>query len=162
MRDDPIDAPIPEEFKPDTYYDERLAEDMKRLAEVRAMSDAECGWAAIAEHDDAVSRRAKYITDKDAEAARLNAMLAKVQAWNPPTPDHSEMKSFMIQQLEVSMPGDYVPANPVLLDGLTWRMQTIERLTEAAVRHQEEIRKENDRAAGRTEWLRQLRQSLAA
>ena len=157
-----MDAPIPEEIAPQTgFNDEVLARDMKRLGDVQAMTNAECEAAALAEHKEAVRHRAEYIAKKDAEAARLNAMLAKVRAWDPPSADHQEMKSFMIQQLTISMPGAYVPSPALFLDGETWRKQTIGRLSESVVRNKEEVRKERERAASRTEWIKQLRRSLA-
>lgn len=162
MRDDPMDAPIPDEFKPDTYYEQRLATDKKRLGEVQAMTNADCETAAIEAHREALASRKKYLADKDIEASRLNAMLAKVRTWNPPTPDHVEMKKFMIQQLTDSLPGDYAPAIPALLDGHSWRQSEINRLADSVVSAQKEVAKEIERARGRTEWVKALRNSLAA
>lgn len=163
MREDPMDAPIPDEIKPETsYYANRVDEDMERLGEVHAMTDAEAAAAAQAAHDEAMASRAKYLSDKESEAGRLNAMLAKVRAWHPPTRDHVEMKSFMIEQLTISMPGKYTPTIPVLLDGATWRQEQIDSLSEAVARSRKEVEKETERAKNRTEWVKNLRASLAA
>lgn len=163
MRDDPMDAPIPDEIKPETsYYADRLADDMKRMGDIQAMTNAEADAAALAAHDVAVASRAKYLSDKETEAGRVNAMLAKVRAWHPPTPDHIEMKTFMIQQLTISMPGEYVPAIPLLLDGATWRKEQIDGLAEGIVRSRKQVDEEIARAAGRNEWVKSLRASLAA
>lgn len=163
MRDDPMDAPIPEEIKPETnYYDERIAADMKRMGDIQAMTNDEASAAALAAHDEAVASRRKYLADKETEAGRLNAMLAKVRAWRPPTLDHAEMKKFMIEQLTMSMPGDYCPAMPILLDGATWRQTQIDDLAKSVVRNKTEREKEIERARGRTEWVKALRTSLAA
>lgn len=163
MRDDPMDAPIPDEFEPSTkYYDERLAADKKRLGEIQAMTNADAETAALEAHRSAAASRSKYLADKEVEAERLNAMLAKVRTWSPPTPDHTEMKKFMIDQLTMSLPGDYAPSIPALLDGATWRQQEIDRLADSIVYSQKEIAKEVERARGRTEWVRALRTSIAA
>lgn len=161
MRDDPADAPIPSEFVPDTkYYDDRLAADKKRLGEVQAMTDAEANTAAIEVHRQALASRSKYLANKDTEASRLNSMLAKVRAWSPPTADHDGMKTFMIEQLTISLPGDYAPSIPALLDGQTWRQQEIDKLADSIVYNQKEIAKEIERTRGRSEWLKALRASL--
>ena len=163
MREEPMDAPIPDEFSPDTsYYDGRIATDLAQMGNVQAMSRAEADAAANSEHAEALESRRKYLEDKDVEAARINAMLAKVRAWEPPTPEHAEMKSFMIEQLRISLPGDYVPSIPELLDGRTWRQNMIDQLSKNVVRNREERQKEIDRAKGRTEWVKALRASLAA
>jgi hypothetical protein len=161
MREDPADRPIPDEIAPETsYYDKRVAEILKRMGDVQAMTNAEADEAAAAEHAEALVSRAKYLADKDAEAARLNAMLMKVRKWQPPTPDHVEMKNFMIDQLTISMPGNYAPHMPVVLDGPTWRGTTIGDLAASIVRDRKEIAKEIERAAGRTKWVKALRSSL--
>lgn len=161
MRDDPVDATIPDEIKPETtYYDDRIAADMKRMGEIQAMTYAEADAAATATHQEALASRAKYLADKDSEATRINAMMAKVRAWHPPTPDHVEMKKFMIDQLTISLPGSYTPEIPALLDGITWRAKEIDRLADAVVYAKTERAKEIERARGRTEWVKALRASL--
>lgn len=163
MRDDPMDAAIPDEIKPDTkYYDDRIAADMKRMGEIQAMSMEDANTAALEAHRQALASRTKYLADKEIEAGRLNDMLAKVRAWEPPTPEHVEMKKFMIDQLTISLPGDYAPAIPALLDGQTWRQQEIDRLADSVVYLQKERDKEIDRAKGRTEWVKALRASLVS
>ena len=163
MRDDPIGAPIPETVEPQTnYYEDRLSADKKRLGEVQAMTNADCDTAALEAHREALASRSKYLANMELEASRLNSMLAKVRAWHPPTPDHTEMKKFMIQQLTISLPGDYAPSVPALLDGPTWRQQEIDRLADAIVYSQKEVAKEIERARGRTEWVKALRESLSA
>jgi hypothetical protein len=161
MREEPMDAAIPEEFAPDTsYYDNRIASDLKEMGRIQAMSRAEADAAAHAEHQSALESRRRYLADKETEAGRINAMIAKVRTWEPPTSDHVEMKSFMLEQLRISLPGDYVPSIPELLDGRAWRQKKIDDLSAAVVRNREEVRKEVERAKGRTEWVKALRASL--
>mgnify|MGYP001589050211 CR=1 FL=1 len=163
MREEPSNAPIPEEFKASTsYYDQRIADGLKRLGDIQAMTNAEAEAAAKAAHEEALRSRAKYLSDKDVEAGRLNAMLEKVRAWVPPTPDHQEMKKFMIQQITISMPGSYAPSIPVLMDGAAWRKQETDNLAQSVADAKNERAKEIDRTASWNEWLKQLRRSLAA
>src|SRR6185437_5714856 len=77
MRDDPRDAPILDEIKPDTkYYDDRIAADTKRIDEIQAMTLADADTAALEAHREAMASRSKYLADKEVKAGRLNAMLA--------------------------------------------------------------------------------------
>ena len=39
---------------------------------------------------------------------RYETMLAEVEAWQPPTPDHEELKRFMADQLRESKRGETV------------------------------------------------------
>lgn len=162
MRDDPIDAPIPEEFEPDGYYAKWVAEGLKELGDVQAMTDGDANQAAVQAYQDARKSRADYLQRQETEAERINAMLAKVRAWTPPTPNHHEMKKFMIEQLTISLPGSYAPSAPELLDGATWRQRKIDELTKSVAYSKVEREKEIDRAKTRTKWVKDLRASLSA
>lgn len=162
MREEPMDAAIPEEFTPATeYYDKRIEAGKARLAEVLVMTTAESEVAALAEHEKAVADRDRYLAEKEIEVGRVRSMIAKVEAWEPPSSDHAEMKQFMLQQLSISLPGDYVPSVPERVDGATWRSALISQLDKQISRDKDERAKEVERAAGRTEWVRKLRASLS-
>lgn len=161
MRDEPFSAKIPDEIAQDTsYYDGRIADVEDTLAELQDMTDAEATAAAQAAYDKAVAYREEYLRKQIIEENRINAMLAKVHAWKPPTPDHAEMKSFMTQQLTISLPGDYMPSVPPLLDGPTWRGEEIKRAAKDLAYYRTELAKEIERANGRNGWLKALRGSL--
>lgn len=161
MREEPADAPIPEEFAPATeYYDKRIEAGKARLAEVLVMTTAESDAAALAEHEKAVAGRDRYLAEKEIEAGRVRSMIAKVETWEPPSPDHAEMKQFMLEQLSISLPGDYVPSVPERVDGAAWRSALISQLDKQITRDKDDRTKEVERAAGRTEWVKKLRASL--
>lgn len=163
MRDDPMDTPIPDEFVPNTeYYDNRIADDSKLMGKIQAMTNAEADEAAQGAHAEAAASRTQFLANKELESSRLNAMLMKVRAWQPPTPEHHEMKTFMVEQLTISLPGNYAPSIPAAMDGATWRKCELDRLAESVVRNKKEWDSEIDRSASRTKWVKALRQSLAA
>jgi hypothetical protein len=147
MRDEPMNAPIPDELTPNVkHYDERIEADLKRMGDVQAMTRAQADEAAAKEHSDALASRALYLAEQEAGAARLNAMMAKVRAWEPPTSDHAPMKLFMLEQLRISLPSDYAPAIPEILDGRAWRQKEIDRLSASVVRDRKYRDEEIDRA----------------
>lgn len=164
MRDDPSDARIPEEFKPDDYYLTAVQQAEVRLGRVLAMTPAECDGAAKREHDEAEKYAADYVAKKAQERQRYQAMIEKVEAWKVPSSEHAEMKSFMLEQLRKSIDFDcgdgYTPAVEPLLSGVDWRHQQIARLTQALDRSRESLREEEERCRKRSEWVRQLRESL--
>lgn len=161
MRDDPMDAPIPEVIAPSTaYFDERITAAERRLDELQGMTAVERETAAQAAYADAMASRQKYLDDKQIEAGRLNAMLGKVRAWVPPTPDHTGLKEFMVQQLTDSLPGDYAPAIPEHLDGQEWWRREVKKTADDLAYQKRERAKEIDRASGRTGWIKALRASI--
>lgn len=164
MRDDPADAPIPEEFTPDTkYHDEQLVEATARLATLKEMSSD----ARRDEIEAAFRERSKQWEKSEAERARTQAryeaMLAKVREWEPPSPDHTEMKAFMEKQLVDSIEWDCRPTDPPKKPTpQEWHAAEIERANWNLRYHTEQRADEIRRAAERTKWISDLRASLAA
>lgn len=151
---------IPEEFHPSTYHLEACLRDQQRQRDVCAMSDAECEAAALRAYTDEVARRSKSLQRDADENERLYSMLRKVESWVPPTTEHIELKNFMIQQLTVSLNQHYERPMPVLLSGAVWRQAELARLEKSIAYLKAEHAKEEDRARGRTRWVRELRDSL--
>ena len=162
MRDDAMDTPIPEQFEPSSYNTKRLAETKAELTRVLAMSDTDCATEAKAEYDKA--RQYKIEADaKDTQTAeRYNAMIARVDDWEPPTPEHVELKRFMLQQLNESVRFDcgYERKEPKPFTAQEWRTQKLEQLRRDVVYHQKEHEAELERTASRNKWIADLRESV--
>jgi hypothetical protein len=166
MRDESSKAPIPERFEPKTsYYDEALASAKARLAELLAMSPEAVTAAAEESHKDAVARWSARRAARAAERQRYEAMLAKVAAWEPPTPEHDGMKKFMADQLRESIKfdcsGDY-DDEPVALAGPAWLEKETETARWDIGRYAKHRREEIARTEDRNKWLADLRASLAS
>lgn len=162
MRDDPADAPIPEEFAPSPFYAARVVEDEKNLAAAREWDDATAEREARATYDREVSQWNESRIEREAMRQRYQAMLAQVQAWTPPTADHQGLKDFMSEQLRDSIrcDCDYEPTIPKLLSGEAYRGMTIARLEQSLEYARQHQAEEIQRAETRTQWVRRLRESL--
>jgi hypothetical protein len=164
MRDDPKDASIPEEQRPGSYYIESVQRDEVALGRLLTMSGPDCEAAAIKAHEAAVTYAADYLAKRRTERERYKAMIAKVEAWTPPSADHVNMKKFMLDQLNESLKfdcgGDYSPTVEPLLSGSGWRLQQIARAKESLERSRKSLAEEEERVRGRNKWVRELRESL--
>lgn len=163
MRDEAPGAPIPERFEPSPFYALMAEEARARIAEIAYWDDAEAQRQALA----ACVAEGRRIAERNAESVavrgRYEAMLAQARAWRPPTPDHFELRKFMISQLEESIRFDCWTdtSEPHLLTAAAYRAQELayarDRAARAVVHQDEEIA----RAGGHTEWVRALRASLS-
>lgn len=164
MRDDPKDAPIPDEFTPSEYHVTALAKAEARLAELATYdldrAEREAGAEYVA--------RLKYEREREerrlAEKARYEAMLDKVLAWEPPTEQHVEMKKFMVDQLESSIGFDCSPIawpEPVKSSPQEWLAAARASAEHDVEYHTKHLAEDRERAAGRTAWVAALRQSLS-
>lgn len=133
------------------------------LGEAWARTDEE--WAAlqataIAEAD---KYRVDYLAKREAISERYEEMLAAVREWEPPTPDHSELKKFMVEQLEESIRfdvGDWIPDIPEELPVVEYREREVGRLARALERDTQLLAKERERVRGQNAWVVALYDSL--
>lgn len=164
MRDEPLDAPIPDEFEPHTsYYDESEAKARATLKFLDSASLVELAHGAEAYNAERVAYRDEYLAKARLAEERIDVMLAKVEAWEPPTDEHVNFKSFVVDQLTETRRhdgvGGYVPdATPLSVDEwVEHERSTAEGNITYATKHR---RDEIARTAERNAWVRALRESL--
>lgn len=88
----------------DGYYHERKKEVEAELADARGLSLEEWEAKAVEEHAADIASSASLRAEKKANAARLEAMLAKVRAWRPPSSHHDALREYMISQINLCLP----------------------------------------------------------
>lgn len=95
------------------------------------------------------------------------SMLEKVQKWNPPTKDHQNMKNFMISQIEESISFDCNTEynNERIISAVTqtyseWLKSKKEKLIWDIDYHKEQLAKETQRNDERSNWVKNLIDSL--
>lgn len=163
MRDEPLDAPIPERFEVSDYHLKALKharEEQKRLSK---LSDEECEAEALASFTDAKRDYLDSIKEKQATEAAYRAMLEKVRQWQPPTPDHEGLKAFMVEQIEQSIKHDcatdyLVP--PHARTGQEWVNLCMSQQARDIEYHGDHYDEDLQRARDRSEWVKALRESL--
>lgn len=168
MRDQSLDAQIPDRFEPSTYHTDKLIETKQLLAEVEALTDEECAARADAEANQENRRREEMYRDSDALSGRYQDMRQQVQAWEEPTEEHRNLKRFMLEQLAESQlfdchnREDYEEffGEVEIPNGAEWRAKTLANIHKDIAYHTEQYQAEVQRVAGRNLWIQQLRNSL--
>ena len=164
LRDNPMDEGIPERFWASKYHAEAIEKCRHELAALALMSDSDCESAAQLSYDAKVKDQTEYINGKIVQRATYEAMLAQVENWTPPTPDHVGLRDFMLQQIRETIrfdcSGDYNKPAIVLETGQEWADKRLWELTRDLEYHKTEYAKEVARAREATEWVRALRGSL--
>lgn len=165
QRDEPLDAPI-RKREPDTYYLKELEKAKKDLADFLTNPPTEDSLAK--EYEEKVERMRKEDAEinknKQELKARYEAMLKKVQDWNPPTSDHENLKNFMIKQLNESIDFDchvydqvdrFLTKEQYIKDGLS--SIHLEKLVEY---YQEQWDKQIESCNNVNKWIEELVNSL--
>lgn len=164
MRDDPMDTPIPDEFKISDYHIKRLTEIQSEFEFINRMTIDEAAIKAKEEYEQKRKYNEQQIKERDGLRLKYNDMLIKVKNWQPPTSDHFGLKDFMIQQITSSMDFDcgttYYEKPIELLTGEQWLLNKKQSLFNDIDYHTKEHQKEVDRVAQRNQWIKQLRESI--
>lgn len=164
MRDEPSDAPIPDQFEPSDWSAKRLEEARQERDRLYAMSDQDAQAEADREVAEYHEARVKAEAEHKERRVRYEAMIAKVRAWEG-APEG--IKDFALQQLESGM--DFDCGRPFRFyrdepagDGVAWKAAALVEVARDIEYHAGEDAKERARTERRNAWLAQLRASLAA
>ena len=163
LRDEPADAPIPEKFEPNiSYNQEEGAEAQKRLLELQRMSQDEMNTGAASEYEQNCNEFIQAAAREERHRLRYKTMLEKVRAWEPPTGDHYELRTFMLEQLRQSIEFDCNGhrKHPKRLTPAEWYKQECENASKSLDRHNKAVVEEIKRTESRNAWLADLRKSL--
>ena len=165
LRDEGFDKPIPEVFEPSQWNAKELAKAKAKLENLEAMSGDQRGVFCRAQKQKAIKDARRRLQESRAENTRLDAMLVAVKAWTPPTGKHTELKNFMLEQLGISRDSTDYPEQDLAEAEAKSTEQYYADAVAGARRgieyYKREQTKENERASDRSEWVRQLRESLA-
>lgn len=165
MRDEPSGAPIPDVFEPSDYHSTKVLEARAMLAQLEAMSEAHAKRAADKAWDDAETHRIGRLLELASLREKYTAMLSQAKAYVAPTPDHEQFRTFMCEQIEQSIDFDcdtkYHDAPTTRLSALEWLGQQRAQAIHDIEYHSKSDAEEIDRAAKRTAWVANMRQSLA-
>lgn len=164
MRDESLDAKIPEQFEPDQYYAKRLEEDRLALDRWKALSDDEKLIEIKEGMKENIKRWEELIEEKKKNNFIFEAMLSKIESWQPPSPEHVNFKKFMIEQLKTSIDSvDYYEE-----EIKKQQEKKIEDLVKARTEYlehdiaydQDEHNEEVERTELRNKWVSDLRAAL--
>lgn len=164
MMDQPMDAPIPDVFKPSDYYTKALQEAQETLAHLERMTPQQAVAYGDAKRREEIEMTNAPPAKQVAERARLYAMQTQVNAWIPPSSDHDSLKRFMLDQINISLnDAGYAESNEVETDSKSCTGYYHDALIYARIDVSactEELEKQRQRCARNTNWVRLLRESL--
>lgn len=166
MRDEPANAPIPDEFKPTDYHIKALEKAQSELKRIQSLTDDDCQREMEKERKEKIEHAEKGISETNVLRQKYNTMLLQAKAYIPPAPDHEGFKKFMVEQIEQSIDFDCSTdyyRNEVKKfpkDIGAWRGQKIDKAMWDINYHTKENTEEIHRTNSRNLWIKQLRESL--
>ena len=161
QRDEPLDVP-PRSRPHDDYHDKELAKAKARLHELSSMSDESARALWQAECDQHRKFNSEYRREHEMTSKRYLEMRAAVKTWKPPTPEHVDMKKFMLQQIDAcssEWDGEPYQATDVATPA-DWLALQIEGAARDVTYHMEKAAEGLERETESQRWLDALVSSL--
>lgn len=167
LRDEPMSAAIdiePEPIEKNHHY-EHLCTAIDELKGLKDDPDAAIDRHLAKLSEDGV-RQAQERGKRVRRAMRYREMLQHVLEWEPPSPEHEELKARMVNSLENSLHWDtqaHASASPEVQASASreqlWLGQVAFWANEVAY-HYEQLQKDMERMRVRTAWLQALNESV--
>ena len=101
LKDEPLSVPTPTKFDPNTYYKKRLEDEKANFEKFKAMSFEEARDEMIKAYKDRVDMYKSMLEGSLKRNKQYAKIRAEVEDWNPPTPDHIELKKFALKQIDM-------------------------------------------------------------
>jgi hypothetical protein len=167
MKDESFDKEIPQEFKPSQYNKNKIVEIEEDMKKLKLLSNSELQKKAKEEYRKEKNRLNKNINESLKLEFEYKIMLKKCTDWEPPTDEHKNLKSFMIDQIIESVKFDcnikyYIEELNALklLSGKEYFNKKNAELVKSLEYHKKQNIEEINRTTKRNKWLKQLRDSL--
>lgn len=166
LRDSSISVlPTEENVKEGDYTQEKLEAAKAKLDRFIHMEDAELERLTQEANEEARVALEKSLEENERRSTAYLGMIAQVEAWTPPSPDHEGLKEFMLEQLRDSLKhdcheDDYIRRWHPQYTTRQFRANQIDSAARDIAYHREQVGKVRERNEGREKWVRDLRKSL--
>jgi len=163
QRDDSLSEGVQLTEEVSSYHEESLAEAQKEYLRLRKMrQSARLRFSAV-QFAATLKNGVESARENQEQHLRYSTMLGKVASWEPPTPDHAGLKTFMVEQLTESIEFDCshtfgLDEIQAAMDGdpLMFHTKALESAKWSIGYHEEKLVEEHERIGGRNQWKQDL------
>ncbi len=165
LRDEPAGGEIiPEVFVPSTHNLDAANKAKEEFINISNMTYLELKEKCDLEYEESEKNRIGWLNKRNTQLSAYEKMLEEVFSWNPPTPEHNELKNFMIKQIEDSIKFDCninyynTPTERQTPD--EWLSERKSMLEQNIKYHLNAYNQEVERTNKKNAWISALRESL--
>lgn len=165
-RDTPLSHEVKGEYEPSNFYLKQKQQAERELEEFKTKPLSELQAKLDKQYEERMQEAKKAIKEKMETKKRYIDMIEKVQAWEPPTEEHINLKEFSINQLKESMDFDcstkyyeetLTKPKPLASD---WKEEMIAHLESNISRYEKSYQEEVERTEQRNNWIKELKDNL--
>lgn len=172
LRDESLDHEY-EPRTPSDYHQKEIAKAKQLLIDAEKLTDDEIVDTRKKQLEDSKKYHLEAIEKAKKSNVQMNKILSDVRKWQPPTPDHTGFKDFMIEQIEKTIDFDCetdyhdkglieIETELLTINASEIRNQMIEQAKKDLAYHNAENLKEIQRCEQSNNWVSDLLGSLKA
>lgn len=170
QREESLNTPLETKIKSDDYYEKRYYEAVEKYEKIKKMTLEERIMNARRDRVNRTKELEKYLDDQKKLRNKYMNIRNEVEQWNPPTAEHQGIKSFALEQIDISMPSEEdliriqedIARNRNMEDSSV--IKDVIALIEGCVKdieyYSNKMREEENRVDGRNEFLDLFLKSL--
>lgn len=166
QRDDPM-GDKPKLRQEGSYHENRILEASAELGAFQTMDQNQRVATGQELRTEAMASAQKYLNDKIVLKGKYEDMIRRAQAWNPPSPDHEQLKQFMIEQINSSIDFDCNISyaleeldKKTKMKPLDYYNEKVKSLEWDVNYHTEQLEKDRERQNQANDWILKLYESL--
>jgi hypothetical protein len=165
LRDEPMERSVTlRRSSIPSYHANQLVYAKQELDKLEKMSLEDAALQSEKSWEEQEADRQKTLVEKAVLLQKYQVILASAEAWIPPTPEHENMKKFMIEQLTSSIEWDcstsYYDDPAVKETPEEWLANQIVNAKSLVEYHEEHLQQDIDDAKRSDEWVDKLCESL--
>lgn len=172
LRDESLDTEY-EPRVPSEYHSKAIEKAKQSIIDAQKLTDDEIIDTRKKQLEDSRKYHLKAIEEAKKATIEMNKILCDVRKWQPPTPDHTGIKDFMIEQIEKTIDFDCktdyhdkglieIETELLTINASEIRKQMIEQAKKDLAYHNAENLKEIQRCEQSNKWVSDLLGSLSA
>ena len=103
LKEESLDVPTPSHFEPHPYYEKAYKDSLSSREKAYSMTFEEVKEDIISKYNDNKGRAEKILEEYKDEDKKYLKVREEVEKWNPPTPEHENLKKFCLEQIDMSL-----------------------------------------------------------
>lgn len=171
LRDESLDTEY-EPRVPSDYHSKAIEKAKQSIIDAEKLSDEEIVQTKKNQLEDSRNYHLEEIEKAKKAMIQMNKILSDVHKWQPPTPDHTWIKDFMIEQIEKTIDFDcktdyhdkgliQIETELLTINASEIRNQMIKQANKDLAYHNAEYLKEVQRCEQSNKWASDLMESLS-
>lgn len=170
QKEDPLSVPTKTKFEPNSYYKERYEKALSALEQAQKITFDEAKSQMRLAYEKRISDYRQFADKEISMNKKYEKVRKEVEEWNPPTEEHTELKKFALEQIDMCVTkqkyiDEYIEKSKELFDGSDeavhkYMIDNIDLCQVDVDRAYKSWQEELERVESKNKWMQQFLDSF--